>query len=217
MTNSKRFVGAELNDKMPHGPDLETMKAYADNAGTYSQEWLLQPEPHDMYQLLQRYFVESGETADIGCGNGRDANWLSGRGFKVTGFDASLEMIQTASKQFPNLVFKQASLPTLSDIKTTFDNILCETVIMHLPKNLIPEAIRNLLRILSHGGVLYLSWRVTEIDDIRHIDGRLYSAFDSGFVVDQFPSFGVIHFEDKISASSGKRVARLIYQKKDEV
>jgi 2-polyprenyl-3-methyl-5-hydroxy-6-metoxy-1,4-benzoquinol methylase len=193
--------------------DVKTLKAYSENAESYSQDWLNQPEPTDMYQLIQKYFSVGGETADIGCGNGRDSNWLVQNGFKVTGFDASNDLIKLASGIYPLVKFEQAFLPALSNVEKKFDNVLCETVIMHLSKAQITESIQSFKRILKAGGVLYLSWRVTESEDARHADGRLYSAFDSQFVVDQFSQRSILHFEDKISTSSGKRVCRLITKK----
>ena len=62
-----------------------------------------QPEPSDMYQILNKYFISKGQTADIGCGNGRDANWLANQGFKVFGFDSSKELIKIASDQYPDI------------------------------------------------------------------------------------------------------------------
>jgi hypothetical protein len=87
---------------------------------------------------------------------------------------------------------------------------MCETVIMHLPKEQIHEALKNLKRIVKNDGVLYLSWRVTVGEDIRHEDGRLYSAFEPEFILDHFSKSSILHFEDVTSASSGKRVCRLI-------
>lgn len=70
--------------------DKKTFEAYAKNAKSYSQEWLLQPEPSDMYQLLKTYFIPQGRTADIGCGNGRDTNWLIENGYMATWLQASI-------------------------------------------------------------------------------------------------------------------------------
>ncbi|MNT20504.1 hypothetical protein D3C86_1984590 [compost metagenome] len=81
---------------------------------------------------------------------------------------------------------------------------------MHLPQAQILESLKNLKRILKKDGVLYLSWRVTESADVRHNDGRLYSAFEPKFILNQFSKPSILHFEDKTSESSGKRVCRLI-------
>lgn len=196
--------------------DQQTLKAYSGKASEYSLDWLNQPEPSDMYKLLQKFFLPNEETVDIGSGNGRDANWLQVQGFKVNGYDSSMDLIKLASNLYPQIQFKQAYLPFLKEIQKQFSNVLCETVIMHLPQDQIPEAVRNLKRILRKGGILYLSWRVTEGDDFRHTDGRLYSAFEPQFITKQFAPNGVLHFEDKISESSGKRVCRLIFRK-DEI
>ena len=53
--------------------DSTTLDAYAREAARYSQEWLDQPPPNDLYALLETHLVPQGTTAEIGCGNGRDA------------------------------------------------------------------------------------------------------------------------------------------------
>ncbi len=190
--------------------DEQTTKAYSQNAQAYSQDWLSQPEPTDMYELLKKFFIPGGKTADIGCGNGRDAAWLAKQGFHVQGFDSSAELVSLASRLYPQLSFKMATLPLLSEITEQFQNVLCETVIMHLTREQITQSIQHLKRITMSGGVLYLSWRVTEGQDSRHADGRLYSSFDADFVLNHFDSQPILHFEDQISASSAKRVCRLV-------
>ena len=77
----------------------------------------------------------------------------------------------------PSFKFAQAELPELRGIGT-FDNVLCETVIMHLDRKQIAASVRRLLDIVKPSGILYLSWRVTEGADQRDAQGRLYAAFD---------------------------------------
>ncbi len=190
--------------------DQKTLDAYREKAYEYSQDWLAQPQPTDMYKLLKHFFKAEGETADIGCGNGRDSNWMVENGYRVTGYDSSADLLKLALQLYPKLEFHLAVLPLLNEIRNQFDNILCETVIMHLPKVQIPSAIQNLKRILKKNGILYLSWRVTEGEDRRHQDGRLYSSFKPNYILEQFSKDNVLHFEDKISASSSKRICRLI-------
>jgi 2-polyprenyl-3-methyl-5-hydroxy-6-metoxy-1,4-benzoquinol methylase len=192
--------------------DPKTLDAYSKLADEYSKDWHAQPEPKDMYDLIEKFFVPGGDTADIGCGNGRDANWLSQNGFKVCGFDSSKELLQLATHRFPHLQFRQAFLPKLSEVTGKYDNVLCETVIMHLQKDQLVEAIKNLKWIIREDGILYLSWRVTEGEDFRNKDGRLYSAFEPGLILEQFPKESLLHFEDVSSVSSGKRICRLIHK-----
>lgn len=193
--------------------DSLTNKAYEELAAAYSEDWNAQPEPVDMHDLFKRFLIKGGSTVEVGCGNGRDANWLTNNGFIVEAFDSSKELIHIARHLYPNIPFGMAKLPDLQEINNEYDNVVCETVIMHLSTVSIPSAIQNLRRLLKPGGILYLSWRVTEGKDVRHSDGRLYSAFTPEFVLKQFNESEVLHFEDKVSASSGKRVCRLITKK----
>lgn len=73
--------------------DEKTERAYRENAKEYSEDWNHQPVPSDIYQLIEKFFIPSGKTADIGCGNGRDTAWMAGKYFDVYGFDASSDLI----------------------------------------------------------------------------------------------------------------------------
>ncbi len=193
--------------------DLQTEAAYEANAERYAEDWLNQPPPDDMYALLVRHFVPGGRTVDVGCGNGRDAAWLAQQGFDVTGYDSSPALVALARKSFPGVAFHVDRLPLLEQVTTQFDNVVCETVLMHLPASDVPQAADRLWTLVRPGGVLYVSWRVTQGSDQRHEDGRLYSAFDPDIVRAALHEGVVLHEEDVTSGSSGKRVCRLIVRR----
>ena len=190
--------------------DSKTIEIYSQKASQFSQEWLEQPAPSDIYELIKKYFISGGQTIDVGCGNGRDTHWLNQNNFPAIGVDAVESLLAEASRLFPSVEFKKANLPQLSEINEKFSNVFCETVIMHLPLAEIGEAIQRIKSLAIKSGVVYLSWRVTEKDDIRDQNGRLYSAFEPNLVINFFDKNEILHFEDKISKSSGKRVCRLI-------
>ena len=74
-------------------------------------------------------------------------------------------------------------MPALRGIAAnSYDNVLCETVIMHLDRAQIAPSVRRMLDIVKPGGVFYLSWRVTEDADQRDQHRRLYAAFDASVV-----------------------------------
>ncbi len=95
----------------------------------------------------------------------------------------------------------------------TFDNVLCETVIMHLDHKQIAASVRRLLDIVKPSGILYLSWRVTEGADQRDAQGRLYVAFDPAEVLAELKGATVLLDEEAVSASSGKKIYRLVVKK----
>ncbi len=107
--------------------DSKTLTAYAHRAEEYSAEWLAQPPPADIYELIKKFFKRGGKTIDVGCGSDRDTNWLNENGYPTIG-----------------------------------------------------------------------------------VDGRLYSAFKPALILDLFKNDTVLHFEEKISVSSGKKVCRLV-------
>jgi len=165
--------------------DRGTLEAYDRDAAAYAEDWETQPAAADMHALILRYF-KPGPTADVGCGSGRDAAWLTDHGFPATGYVA------------PH----------------SFDNVLCETVIMHLPAEDIAPSVQRLIEILKPGGTLYLSWRVTEDADRRDEAGRLYGAFDPGLVLDALTGADILLDEQSVSASSAKVVRRLVARRR---
>lgn len=193
--------------------DLQTEAAYEANAVRYNEDWRNQPPPDDMYALLVRHFVPGGRTIDVGCGNGRDAAWLAQQEFDVVGYDSSSALVELARQSFPSVTFHVGHLPGLEGVTAQFDNVVCETVLMHLPANEVPQAAVRLWALVRPGGVLYVSWRVTEGDDLRHADGRLYSAFSPDVVRAALHGGVALHEEDVTSASSGKRVCRLVVRR----
>ena len=194
--------------------DELTVSTYTKGADHFAQEWLAQPAPTDMYALLEEYFVPGGSTADIGCGAGRDTAWLNAHGFPAVGYDASQGLIDQARSRYPALSFHTAALPELEGVASGgFDNVLCETVLMHLPVGQIVRACTRLIELVRPGGVLYLSWRVTEGGSVRDVYDRLYSSFDASVVGSGLQGQRVLWAKESVSGSSGKRVHRMIVRR----
>lgn len=195
--------------------DERTIEAYSTGASHFAAEWREQPPPADMYALLQRYFTPGGKTADIGCGAGRDVAWLNDHGFPAVGYDAAEGLLAQAATAFPSLVFRRAALPALESVGSeTFDNVLCETVIMHLPPDQVTQACARLFEILKPMGTLYLSWRVAESVSTRDAAGRLYAEFDAARVREGLADAEFLLDADTVNLSSGKRVHRLIARRR---
>jgi SAM-dependent methyltransferase len=194
--------------------DEQTIEAYSADASRFAAEWRDQPPPVDMYALLERYFTRGGKTADIGCGAGRDVAWLNDHGFPAVGYDASEGLLAQAEAEFPAMSFKLDALPGLDSIDAqAYDNVLCETVLMHLPPEEVTLACARLFDILRPGGTLYLSWRVTESASKRDAAGRLYAEFDAARVREGLRDAKYLLDTESVNMSSGKRVHRLIVRR----
>ena len=194
--------------------DRATIGAYDAGAEAFAKDWHEQPAPADLHALVKRFF-RPGRVADIGCGSGREVAFLAAGGFDAVGYDASDALLEQARLRYPRLSFQTAVLPGLAGVpETAFDNDLCETVIMHLRRPQMLEAVRRLLAILKAGGILYLSWRVTEGADQRDPHGRLYSAFDSALIREALDGAAELLLDDEpVSASSGKTIHRIVARK----
>jgi len=194
--------------------DRATLNAYDTAAPSYADDWMAQPPPTDLHTLLRQFFIGGGSTADIGAGSGREVAWLNANGYPAIGFDASEGLLAEARRRHPDASFRFATLPSLDGIAAgTFDNVLCETVIMHLPHGDIAPSARRLLDIARPGGILYLSWRITEGADMRDKAGRLYTAFDTTLVRDALAGSTMLHDAEIVSASSGKAIHVMVARK----
>jgi 2-polyprenyl-3-methyl-5-hydroxy-6-metoxy-1,4-benzoquinol methylase len=195
--------------------DEQTLAAYDGDASHFAQDWHDQKPPSDLHALVKRFFGP-GRTADIGCGSGREVAWLSEAGLPAIGYDASAGLLAEARRRYPALDFRRATLPDLAEIAESFTNVLCETVIMHLERAAIAPAVHRLFALLDPGGTLYLSWRVTESADQRDAQGRLYAAFDADLVRRELHAGAMLLDEDVVSASSGKRIHRIVVRRPAE-
>ena len=194
--------------------DRGTLTAYDCDAAAFAKDWHEQPTPTDLQNVVTRFFVKGGRTADIGCGSGREVAWLVANGFAAEGFDASAGLLDQARRLYPQLKFSRTELPELAPIAgATYDNVLCETVIMHLDRAQIAPSVRRMLEIAKPGGVFYLSWRVTEGADLRDAHGRLYAAFDAAIVRAELSATTTLLDEEVVSDSSGKKIHRLVVKK----
>ena len=194
--------------------DRQTLAAYESDAAAFAKDWHAQPAPHDLHDIVRRFFIKGGTTADIGCGSGREVAWLNANGFPAQGFDASSGLLAEARARYPDLKFALAELPELRGIAANaYDNLLCETVIMHLDRALIAPSLRRMLDVVKPGGFFYLSWRVTEGADQRDQHGRLYAAFEVSLVSAELSDTTVLLDEEVFSASSGKIVHRIVVRK----
>jgi SAM-dependent methyltransferase len=194
--------------------DRATLAAYDKKAAAFARDWDEQPAPVDLHGVVENFFIRGGTSCDIGCGSGREVAWLNENGFPADGFDASDGLLAEARRRHPKLNFARAELPALKGIgKASYDNVLCETVIMHLDHALIAPSVARMLDVVKTAGVLYLSWRVTEGSDLRDAHGRLYAAFDPGLVRAQLKGATLLLDEEVVSASSAKKIHRLIAKK----
>lgn len=134
----------------------------ADSARGYDDRWQKLAADgeniHGEADLAEELLRESGGTTvlDAGCGTGRVAIELAGRGFSVVGVDSEAGMLATARAKAPDLTWVEADLADLgANIDTTFDLILLAgNVMIFLAPGTEDSVVHALASQLKPGGLL---------------------------------------------------------------
>lgn len=110
---------------------------------------------------------------DVGCGNGNTAIYLAQRtGCRVTGIDISGVRIKNAqARAVPNVEFRKASASLLPFADSTFTHVWSQATLYHVPDRV--QAVRELHRVLTDGGILVLDDLVTPTSSVSET-GRRY-------------------------------------------
>ena len=101
---------------------------------------------------------------DVGCGSGRDADWLASRGIEVVAVDPSQQMLAEAQRLHasPTIRWIKDSLPSLDRVfrlGLSFDLILLSAVWMHVPPAERARSFRKLVTLMTPGGCLAVTLR----------------------------------------------------------
>jgi SAM-dependent methyltransferase len=163
--------------------DAPTLDFYTRQAASLSTKYELLSTDLLPHLALAKTFFRPGESvADLGCGSGRDAAWLDGLGYRVTGFDGSQGMLAEARRLHPGITFTHAVFPDLITIPADqhFQNLMCSAVLMHLPEDQLFAAIMRLSQLLEPGGRIVLTYRHSLALDERESDGRLFTSIIPG-------------------------------------
>ena len=170
--------------------DRQTIDVYNSQARDLSAQYR-SLHPDALLDTVRGFFHRGGETADIGCGSGRDVAWLQAQGFDAIGYDASPNMLACARTSYPDCSFIESALPDLRGVADArFANILCSGVLMHVPRSDLISAVFNLARVLRSDGRLILSYRASRSDEEREPDGRLFTSITTGKLVLLLESVG---------------------------
>lgn len=164
---------------MPTGDEYE----YHDAELTAAHDYLL-PEVCKILDMLDQ---SKRRIFELGCGNGAAANYLSARGFDVTGIDTSSEGISHARRAYPALNLTQAS--AYDDLQGRFGRfpiVLSLEVVEHLyyPRR-FASAVHDLL---EPGGVAIVStpyhgyWKNLTMALSGRMDAHFTALWDHGHI-----------------------------------
>ena len=110
------------------------------------------------YQLTEFLsHIGKGKVLDLGCGPGRDSDYLKDEGLDVIGVDFSSEMISLAKEYVDKKIFKEADFDDDLFKEGEFDGIWANASLIHVPKSSMLHTIKHISSWLKEGGVMYLN------------------------------------------------------------
>jgi len=126
---------------------------------------------HKLSQYQLNKFIsmlpKKAKVLDAGCGSGRDAGYFKEYGLDVTAIDAAEKMVEEAKKNVKGIKFKKMDM-TKTDFKdNTFDGIWSAASLVHNDKKNIPKILGELKRVLKDEGVLYISVKEGDGEEIK--------------------------------------------------
>lgn len=142
--------------------DSELQSSYDRVAQHYAEEYFgeLGRKPFDR-ELLDG-FAESlrgqGEVCEIGCGPGQIARYLKDRGLAMRGIDLAEEMVRCASRLNPDISFAQGDMLALDLPDDTLAGIVSFYAVIHLQREDIARALKEMRRVLRPDGKLLVSF-----------------------------------------------------------
>lgn len=139
-------------------------QSYDRVAATYAERLFAElagkPLDRALLDCLAEQARGSGPVADVGCGPGQVASYLSERGVPVLGVDLSPEMVAVARRLNPGLPFRQGDMLALDVADGAWGGIAVFYAIVHLSPDEVSRALREFRRVLRPGGWLLLAFHV---------------------------------------------------------
>jgi SAM-dependent methyltransferase len=139
--------------------------------------------------------VKTGDSIlDAGCGSGIKSKYLAEKGFKVTGFDFSEEMIEIAKHEAPGIEFFVHDLYEVDTTPGQFDGIFMEASLLHISKVRAGEVVKKATSKLKLGGYFYIAVKgmrdTVEEESAKESDyGYEYERFFSYYNIDEVVNY----------------------------
>lgn len=107
--------------------------------------------------LLGSAFTRPGQRIlDAGCGTGGFLRWAldAGAFASAAGVDIGAAAIELARERVPEADLRTSALRSLPFDDRSFDLVVTNDVLQHVPEDDVAESVKELRRVLAHGGTL---------------------------------------------------------------
>jgi SAM-dependent methyltransferase len=157
----------------PDNKNKATFDYYEANAASYAR----QTQTADLGELYAKFLPSLGQGArilDVGCGAGRDLKAFREQGFQALGIDPSPTLAKIAREHSgcDVLVERVEEMRFMRE----FDGAWACASLLHLPRSVLPLALRRIHEALRPNGVFLLSMQLG-LGEMRMADGRFYTRY----------------------------------------
>lgn len=172
----------------------------------------------NMYPKFLAYVPKNGLILDAGCGSGRDTKYFLSKGYNVTAFDASEEMVKLSTQttgqmthhlRFEDLTYNQA-----------FNAIWANASLLHISYNQTPTIFKSIYKALKPDGVFYASYKYGE--NKMTVEGREFFNMTETTILpylqDLFEIIEIWKSDDtrsRVAPSADKSWLNILVKKKD--
>ncbi|MCC7529823.1 MAG: class I SAM-dependent methyltransferase [Candidatus Melainabacteria bacterium] len=144
--------------------ELRASAEYRENIDFWHQAWNMCTKPYTRMPDLEYlpwiperlHAAAASRVLDLGCGSGWLSVYLSREGFKVTGIDVAGHALelgkQWAAMEDLQIQFDAGDLGDLPYPDGSFDAVVANSIIEHLPLSLALVAVAKLKTVLALGG-----------------------------------------------------------------
>lgn len=155
-------------NKTVHNTRTSYDQVAAEYAEKFKDEMDFKPFDGDCLDRLAREVGSLGPICDMGCGPGQIARYLHRQGVDTLGVDLSPRMVEEAQRLNPDIHFHQGDMLNLPDADNSWGGIAAFYCIIHIPREQIVDALREMRRVLKPGGMLLVTFHIGE--EIKHLD-----------------------------------------------
>ncbi len=159
-----------------------TQKLYNQYAKQFADKLDQLPETQQLDEFLS--MVAKGcSVLDLGCGSGRDAEYLSKNGLVVSGIDLSEGLISEAKTRRPNIDFRAMDIADLQFPDSHFDGVWSKLTILHVDRKDLLIVLQGCLRVLKTGCPLMIETKAGSGEALETIsfsenDSRLFVYYE---------------------------------------
>jgi SAM-dependent methyltransferase len=125
----------------------------------------------NLYDIFLSYLDKGAHILDAGCGSGRDSKAFIEKGYRVTSFDSSKELVKIAAKY----IGQQVKLMSFSQLDQTdiYDGVWCCASLIHVSMNKLLSSVILLKNALQENGIMYISFKYGKEE--RFTEGRNFT------------------------------------------